>query len=114
MEESKIDRYVAPEMKKFDNIVLELRRRGIIVLMHRSTRWGYVVDAVVPSSKVVILKMPDLNRQFKMALRIFCDMVNRLEGDGYRVLVVPKSSMDEAQINAFCDQISAEQPIATA
>lgn len=101
-------------MKKLDNIVLELRRRGIIVLMHRSTRWGYVVDAVVPSSKIVILKMPDLNRQFKMELRMFQDMVNRLEGDGYRVVVVPKSSMNDVQINAFCDQISAEQPVAAA
>lgn len=82
--------------------------------MHRSTRWGYVVDAVIPSSKVVILKMPDLNRQFKIELRMFQDMVDRLEGDGYRIAVVPKSSMSDVQINAFCDQISAEQPVATA
>ncbi len=114
MEESKIDQSIATETKKFDNIVSELRRRGIVVLMHRSTRWGYVVDAVIPSAKVVILKTPDLSRQFKMALSMFHDMVNRLEGDGYRVLVVPKSSMNEAQINAFCDQVTAEQPLAAA
>ncbi len=82
--------------------------------MHRSTRWGYVVDAIVPASKIVILKIPDMNRQFKMELRMFQDMVNRLEGDGYRIVVVPKSSMNDAQINAFCDQISAEPPVAAA
>jgi len=114
MEESKIDQSVAPEMKKFDDIVSELRRRGIIVLMHRSTRWGYVVDAVIPSTKVVILKMPDLSRQFKMALSMFFDMVNRLEGDGYRIIIVPKSSMSEVQIKAFCDRVSTEQSLATA
>ena len=114
MEESKIDRSIAPEMKKFDDIISELRRRGIIVLMHRSTRWGYVVDAILPSAKVVILKMPDLRRQYKLSMRMFIDMVDRLEGDGYRVFIVPKSSMNEAQIKTFCDRISAKQPLATA
>jgi hypothetical protein len=82
--------------------------------MHRSTRWGYIVDAIIPSAKVVILKMPDLSRQFKMEMNMFLDMVSRLEGDGYRVLIVPKRSMDEVQIKAFCDRISAEPPLAAA
>jgi hypothetical protein len=114
MEESKIKRSIAPEIEKFDNIVSELGRRGIMVRIHRSTRWGYVVDAVIPSEKVVILKMPDLSRQFKMAMSMFLDMVSRLEGDGYRVLIVPKSTMDDVQIKAFCDRISAEPSIAAA
>ena len=114
MEESKIGRSMAPEMNKFYNIISELRQRGIIVLMHRSTRWGYVVDAVIPSAKVVILKMPDLTRQYKLSMRMFIDMVDRLEGDGYRVLIVPKDSMSEVQIKAFCDRASAERPLATA
>jgi hypothetical protein len=82
--------------------------------MHRSTRWGYIVDAIIPSAKVVILKMPDLSRQFKMEMNMFLDMVGRLEGDGYRVLIVPRRRMDEVQIKAFCDRISAEPPLAAA
>ena len=109
MEESKIDRSIAPEMKKFDDIISELRRRGIIVLMHRSTRWGYVIDAIIPSAKVVILKMPDLRRQYTLSMRMFIDMVDRLEGDGYRVLIMPKTNMNVKQIKAFCDRISVER-----
>ena len=101
-------------MKKFDDILSELRRRGIIVLIHRPTRWGYVVDAIIPSTKVVILKMPDLSRQYQLSMRMFLDMVDRLEGDGYIVLIVPKDNMSEMQIKAFCDRISAKQPLATA
>lgn len=78
------------------------------MLMNRSTRWGYVVDAVIPSAKVVILKMPDLSRQVKVAMSMFQDLTVRLEGDGYRVLVVPKKSMNEDQIKAFCDRVSIE------
>jgi hypothetical protein len=81
--------------------------------MNRPTRWGYVVDAVIPSAKVVVMKMPDLSRH-KIAMNTFQDLTNRLEGDGYRVLVVPKVSMDKEQIKVFCDLISDEQPIATA
>ncbi len=114
MEESKIDRSIAPEMKKFYDIISELRQRGITVLMHRSTRWGYVVDAVIPSAKAVILKMPDLSRQYQLSMRMFIDMVDRLEGDGYRVFIVPKNGMNEVQIKIFCDRISAKQPLATA
>ncbi|MFB3765694.1 MAG: hypothetical protein ACE14P_10680 [Methanotrichaceae archaeon] len=114
VEESKIDRSMAPEMKKFYDIISELRRRGIIVLMHRSTRWGYVVDAVIPSAKVIILKMPDLSRHYQLSMRMFIDMVDRLEGDGYRVFMVPKNGMNEAQIKTFCDRIFAKQPLATA
>jgi hypothetical protein len=95
-----------PEMEKFDNIMSELLRRDIVVLMHRPTRWGYVVDAVIPSAKVVVLKMPDLSRQTREAMSMFQDLTNRLESDGYRVLIVPKNRMNEEQIRAFCDRIS--------
>ena len=105
---------MAPEIKKFYDIISELRRRDILVLMHRSTRWGYVVDAVIPSAKVVILKMPDLSRQYQLSMRMFLDMVDRLEGDGYRVFIVPKNGMNEGQIKTFCDRISAKQPLAIA
>lgn len=81
-------------------------------MMNRPTRWGYVVDAVIPSAKVVILKMPDLNRQSRVAMVTFRDMKNRLEGDGYRVLIVPKRSMEEEQITAFCDRILFEPVMA--
>ncbi len=101
-------------MKKFDDIISELKLRGIVVLMNRPTRWGYVVDAVIPSAKVVILKMPDLNRQAKVAMVTFKDMKNRLEGDGYRVLIVPKRSMNEEQINAFCDLVPVKPAFAAA
>jgi len=103
-----------PEMEKFDDIISELLRRGVVVLKHRPTRWGYIVDAVIPSAKVVVLKMPNLSRQTREAMSIFLDMTNRLEGDGYRVLVVPKNTMNEAQISAFCDRISVEPSPATA
>lgn len=102
------------KIEKFDSIVSELGRRGIAVLMNRPTRWGYVVDAVIPSAKVVILKMPDLNRQAKVAMVTFRDMKTRLEGDGYHVLIVPKRSMNEEQINAFCDLITVEPAFAAA
>jgi hypothetical protein len=103
-----------PEIDKFEDIVSELGRRGIVVLMNRSTRWGYVVDAVIPSEKTVILKMPDMNRQTKVAISTFRDMTGRLEGDGYRVLVVPKRSMSQEQIKAFCDRVSGESSLAVA
>ncbi len=93
-------------MEKFDSIVSELERRGIVVLMNRPTRWGYVVDAVMPSIKTVILKMPYPSKHVKLAMATFQDMISRLEGDGYRVLIVPKSGMNEEQIKAFCDQIA--------
>ncbi len=84
------------------------------MLMNRPTRWGYVVDAVIPSSKVVILKVPDLTRQGNVAMSMFRDFTNRLEGDGYRVLIVPKRNMNEEQINAFCDRVSVEPALAAA
>jgi hypothetical protein len=98
----------------FDDIISELGRRGLVVLLNRSTRWGYVVDAVIPSTKVIILKMPDLKRQVKVAMSMFRDMTDRLEGDGYRVLVIPKNSMNEEQIKAFCDRVSVEPALAAA
>jgi hypothetical protein len=82
--------------------------------MNRPTRWGYVVDAVIPSAKVVILKIPDLTRQTKVAMVTFRDMKNRLEGDGYQVLIVPNRSMNEAQIKAFCDRVSIKPALAAA
>ena len=94
-----------PKIEKFDSIVLELRQRGVVVLMNRPTRWGYVVDAVIPSANVVVLKMPDLVRH-KVAMDTFRDFADRLESDGYRVLVVPKNTMNEEQIKLFCDRIS--------
>ena len=98
---------------KFEDIVTELGRRGVVVLMNRPTRWGYVVDAVIPSERVVVLRMPDLSRH-KVAMDMFRDFTDRLEGDGYRVLVVPKSSMNKVQIKAFCDRISVETSPAAA
>lgn len=93
-----------PEKNKIDSIVSELKLRGITVLTNRPTRWGYVVDAIIPSAKVVILKMPDPSIQTKVAMVTFRDMKNRLEGDGYQVFIVPKKSMNEEQIKAFCDR----------
>ena len=104
----------AQESDMFKIIISELGRRGVSVLMHRPTRWGYVVDAVIPSAKIVILKMPDLTKQVKVAMSQFRDLINRLEGDGYQVMVVPKSNMDEAQVKAFCDRIAVEPSLATA
>ena len=72
------------------------------------------MDAVIPSAKVVILKMPDLSRQVKVAMSMFRDMTHKLEGDGYRVLIVPKTSMNEEQIKAFCDRVSIEPALAAA
>ena len=92
-------------MEKFGRIISELRQREIVVHMHRPTRWGYVVDAVIPSAKVVVLKTPDLSKQ-KVTMRMFLDLTNRLEGDGYRVLIMPKDNMNGEQIKAFCDRIS--------
>jgi len=100
--------------EKFDDIISELLRRGVVVLTHRPTRWGYIVDAVIPSAKVVVLKMPNPSRQTREAMSMFLDMTNRLEGVGYRVLIVPKKSMDEEQIRAFCDRISIEPSPAVA
>jgi len=102
------------EADKLEGITAELSRRGVIVLMHRPTRWGYVVDAVIPSSKIVILKMPDLTKQARVAISQFRDLLNRLEGDGYHVMVIPKSYMDEAQVKAFCDRIACGPAQATA
>lgn len=73
--------------------------------MNRPTRWGYTVDAVIPSSKVVLLKTPDLSNHFKEAMSMFQDLMDRLKDDGYRVLVVPKNSMNGDQVKAFCDKI---------
>lgn len=84
-----------------------------MVLMNRPTRWGYVVDAVIPSEKVVVLKMPDLSKH-KITMNTFQDLTSRLEGDGYRVLVVPKNTMNEEQIKVFCDRISKEPSLAAA
>lgn len=103
-----------PNLEKFDSIISELLRRGIVVLMHRPTRWGYVVDAVIPSTRIVILKMPDMSRQNKEAMSMFRDMMNRLECDGYRVIIVPKNSMNNEQIGAFCDRITVESSPAAA
>jgi hypothetical protein len=83
-------------------------------LTNRPTRWGYVVDAVIPSAKVVILKMPDLSLQSKVAMVTFRDMKSRLEGDGYQVFTVPKKSMNEEQIRAFCDRALVEPALAAA
>jgi hypothetical protein len=44
----------------------------------------------------------------------FRDLINRLESDGYQVMVIPKNSMDEAQVKAFCDRIAAEPALAAA
>lgn len=103
-----------PETMTLDSIVSEMERRGIVVLTHRPTRWGYVVDAVIPSARVVILKMPELIKQAKVELSMFRDMTDRLESDGYRILIVPKASMNEEQVKAFCDRISAEPALAAA
>lgn len=103
-----------PEVEKFDGIISELGKRGIVVLMNRPTRWGYVVDAVIPSIKIVILKMPDLTKQVKVAMSQFRDLINRLESDGYQVMVVPKNNMNEAQVKAFCDRIAVEPALAAA
>jgi hypothetical protein len=100
--------------EKFDDIISELLLRGVVVLMHRPTRWGYIVDAVVHSAKFVVLKMPNLSRQSGEAMSMFLDMTNRLEGVGYRVLTVPKKSMNEEQIRAFCDRISVDPSPAAA
>ena len=100
-------------MEKFGRIISELRQREIMVHMHRPTRWGYVVDAIIPSAKVVVMKMPDLSKH-KVAMRTFLDLTNRLEGDGYRVLIMPKNNMNGEQIKAFCDRISVETPLLAA
>ncbi len=100
--------------EKFDDIITELLRRGVVVLMHRPTRWGYVVDAVIPSAKIVIMKITNPGRQTREAMSMFLDMANRLEGVGYRVLTVPKESMNEEQIRAFCDRISVDSSHALA
>jgi hypothetical protein len=94
------------EIEMLDSIVVELGRRGIVVRLNRPTRWGYVVDAIIPSSKIVVLKTPYLSKPFEVAMITFQDMIKRLEGDGYRVLMVPRNTVSEEQIKAFCDRIS--------
>jgi hypothetical protein len=79
-----------------------------VVLIHRPTRWGYVVDAVIPSAKIVVLKMPDVSKHIKETMRMFLDLTNKLEGDGYQVLIMPKNEMNGEQIKTFCDRISVE------
>ncbi|MEI8004144.1 MAG: hypothetical protein WCG94_07375, partial [Methanothrix sp.] len=61
-----------------------------------------------------ILKMPDLTKQVKVAMSQFRDLINRLESDGYQVIVIPKNRMDEAQVKAFCDRIAAKPALAAA
>lgn len=102
------------ELTKFEGIISELKRREVVVLMHRPTRWGYVVDAVIPSANIVILKMPDICKQVKVAMSQFRDLINRLEGDGYQVAVVPKNRMSQEEILAFCDRIAVEPSLAAA
>lgn len=104
----------AADMEKFDDIISELQLRGIIVLMHRPTRWGYVVDAVIPSAKIIILRTLDMNRQTGETMSMFFDMTNRLQNDGYRVVMVPKRNMNKEQIGAFCDRISVDASPAVA
>lgn len=110
----KIKQSETADLAKFEGIVSELKRRGVVVLMHRPTRWGYVVDAVIPSAKIVILKMPDLTKQIKVAMSQFRDLINRLESDGYQVEVIPKNRMSQEEIIDFCDRISTEQSVAAA
>ena len=57
--------------------------------------------------------MPDLSKH-KVAMNAFQDMTNRLESDGYQVLIVPKIAMNDEQIKVFCDRISVEPSLATA
>ena len=101
------------ELLKFEGIISELKRRDIVVLTHRPTRWGYVVDAVIPSEKVVILKMPDLFK-FDVAMRMLQDLTTKLNGDGYQVLMMPRRKMNAEQISAFCDEISVKSPVLAA
>jgi hypothetical protein len=58
--------------------------------------------------------MPDLSLQAKVAMVTFRDMKNRLEGDGYHVIIVPKKSMNEEQIKAFCDRALIKPVLAAA
>ena len=102
------------DLTKFQDIISELKRRGVVVLTHRPTRWGYVVDAVIPSAKIVILKMPDITKQIKVAMSQFRDLINRLESDGYQVEVIPKNRMSQEEIIDFCDRISTEPSLAAA
>jgi len=99
---------------KFEGIISELKRRGVVVLTHRPTRWGYVVDAVLPSAKIVILKVPDITKQIKVAMSQFRDLINRLEDDGYQVAVIPRNRMSPEEIRAFCDRIATEPSLASA
>ncbi|MDD4652635.1 MAG: hypothetical protein PHQ34_10440 [Methanothrix sp.] len=95
------------ELVKFEGIISELKRRDIVVLTHRPTRWGYVVDAVIPSKKVVVLKSPD-SFKFDMAMSMLHDLTTRLIDDGYHVLMIPSKGMNAEQISAFCDRILVE------
>lgn len=99
---------------KFECIISELTKRGMSVLLHRPTRWGYVVDAVIPNSKIVILKMPDQSKQSRVAMSQFKDLVDRLQSDGYQVLIIPKNAMNEAEVRGFCDRIAPGPGLATA
>ena len=110
----KIKQSGSADLAKFDDIVSELKRRGAVVLIHRPTRWGYVVDAVIPSAKIVILKMPDISKQARVAVSQFRDLMSRLEGDGYQVVVIPKNRMSPEDIKAFCDRIAVEASLAAA
>ena len=101
------------ELLKFEGIISELKRRDIVVLTHRPTRWGYVVDAVIPSKKVVILKMPDLFK-FDVAMRMLQDLTTRLNDDGYQVLMMPRRKMNAEQISVFCDKISVGSSVLAA
>lgn len=102
------------DLVKFEGIISELKRRGVVVLTHRPTRWGYVVDAVIPSAKIVILKVPDITKQIKVAMSQFRDLINRLEDDGYQVEVIPRNRMSPEEIRAFCDRIATEPSLASA
>lgn len=66
------------------------------------------MDAVIPSAKIVVLRMPDLSKHIKVAMRMFLDLTSKLEGDGYHVLIMPKNNMNGEQIKTFCDRISVE------
>jgi len=101
------------ELLKFEGVISELKRRDIVVLTHRPTRWGYVVDAVIPSEKVVILKMPEFFK-FGVAMRMLQDLTTRLNGDGYQVLMMPRRKMNAEQIRAFCDKISVRSSVLAA
>lgn len=77
--------------------------------MHRPTRWGYAGrgHSLLQDSNI---KNAGSDQAGQAAISQFRDMINRLEGDGYQVMVIPKSYMDEAQVKAFCDRTASEKP----